>query len=407
MKYKIEADNLLAKARGNWHEIMMALAGANPELVKAINLNRSGKFRQHTFCPVHGGKHGDAFRLFKDFAESGGGICNTCGCFANGISLLQFITGENFYNTLKMVNDYLEGNSGREPRPAPVKNPVPTPSKEEEAKKEKKNRFLISLQKEMWNNSLPLQHPEAELARKFLGEVRKIDLERFFRITDGKHNYVISFHPSLPLHDQGTHKTIGSYPCIIIRFIGPDNKAVTIHRHYLDNDGNALKLTDSTGSVLSKLLVPFPENLSLSGSACRLGPVINGTLGIAEGMVTALSAMTLASTDLSVWSVYNNKVMEGFVPPENLRKLLIFADNDPPQEQLKGMGAGLHSALKLKERLSSSYQQLEVQILLPRIPGYDGKCDWNDVLVHLRKEKSVEADKQQKIDLRLYTQKFV
>ena len=51
-------------------------------------LDRKGK---HVPCPVHGGR--DGFRIFPDVAETGGGICNTCGSFANGFALLMWING--------------------------------------------------------------------------------------------------------------------------------------------------------------------------------------------------------------------------------------------------------------------------------------------------------------------------
>src|SRR5690606_17357926 len=48
---------------------------------------------------------GDGFRLFKDAAKSGGGICATCGAYPDGFSLLMKVTGMSFGDCLKAVGD--------------------------------------------------------------------------------------------------------------------------------------------------------------------------------------------------------------------------------------------------------------------------------------------------------------
>ena len=60
---------LSEKARGLWADILGELA---PELMPAIEAGAD-----HVPCPVHGGK--DGFRVFNDFQETGGGVCNTSG----------------------------------------------------------------------------------------------------------------------------------------------------------------------------------------------------------------------------------------------------------------------------------------------------------------------------------------
>ncbi|MBW2135795.1 MAG: hypothetical protein JRG72_11325 [Deltaproteobacteria bacterium] len=67
-------DTIREQARGRWSRILLTLA---PELETAVQ-----KAPRHVPCPVHGGK--DGFRLFGDWEETGGGICNTCGNFPSG-----------------------------------------------------------------------------------------------------------------------------------------------------------------------------------------------------------------------------------------------------------------------------------------------------------------------------------
>ena len=75
----IEACDVRQLAAGRWTEILEAVA---PALEPA--LRRPGR---HVPCPVHGGK--DGFRLFRDVAQTGGGICNTCGAFHDGFAVLM------------------------------------------------------------------------------------------------------------------------------------------------------------------------------------------------------------------------------------------------------------------------------------------------------------------------------
>jgi hypothetical protein len=65
----IDKNEVKAQAVGRWDQIALRLA---PEIARAAE--RPGKI--HIDCPLHGGR-GD-FRVFRDFLETGGGIC-TCG----------------------------------------------------------------------------------------------------------------------------------------------------------------------------------------------------------------------------------------------------------------------------------------------------------------------------------------
>jgi phage/plasmid primase-like uncharacterized protein len=95
------AKEVKQQAKGCWNTISASLA---PQLAQAIE--KAGK---HVPCPVHGGQ--DGFRLFNDFKSTGGGICNTCGEFTDGFSLIQWVNGWNFYETLKGIHEFLNGQT--------------------------------------------------------------------------------------------------------------------------------------------------------------------------------------------------------------------------------------------------------------------------------------------------------
>lgn len=92
-KQFFDAKQVRDAASGNWLEILMVLA---PHLEGALR-----KPGRHAPCPVHGGK--DGFRLFRDVASTGGGICNTCGPKSDGISLLMWSNGWDFPTALENV----------------------------------------------------------------------------------------------------------------------------------------------------------------------------------------------------------------------------------------------------------------------------------------------------------------
>jgi len=92
-EFKIKLDDVEKSAAGQWGYILAKLA---PDLGDALEAPK-----KHHACPVHGGK--DGFRLFNDYEQKGGGICNTCGPKGGGISLIMWVNGWNFKETLEAV----------------------------------------------------------------------------------------------------------------------------------------------------------------------------------------------------------------------------------------------------------------------------------------------------------------
>lgn len=97
--YKAEEIKNMISEGGRWLDI---LGHFGSDLEDA--LRRPGR---HVSCPVHGGKHRDAFRLFKDAHVTGGGICNSCGPRHDGFELLMWLRGWSFAECTIQIGDYL------------------------------------------------------------------------------------------------------------------------------------------------------------------------------------------------------------------------------------------------------------------------------------------------------------
>jgi putative DNA primase/helicase len=131
-------------------------------------------------------------------------------------------------------------------------------------------------------------------------------------------------------------------------------KPATIHRTYLAHDGSGKAPVEKPRKIVSK---------HGKSPYVRLTPIMP-TIGIAEGIETALAAMKLFS--VPTWSVLSTYGITTFEPPATVNRLIVFADHD-------ANGAGQRAAYELAARLTG---QIAVEIKIPEHPG----TDWNDVL---------------------------
>lgn len=263
----------------------------------------------HTKCPCCGGV--DRFRL-DDKDGSGSYICNQCGA-GYGIDLVRKITGMEFSAAARAI-DQIVG-----------KVPVAQP---------KKGR--------------PVEEIRAEIKRVLSG-TNRIDSTGYLASRGIRSRPDVVFHPSLDYWHEG--KVIGKYPAMIGVVRDRHGKGLAIHRTYLKPGGKAD--------------VPCPRKMSattgpLQGGAIRLYPG-GETLGVAEGIETACSAHDLFG--IPVWSCVSASLLESFVPPDGVRKLIVFADNDRSF-------AGQKSAYVLANRLA--IKGMDVEVRIPVAP------DWND-----------------------------
>lgn len=162
----------------------------------------------------------------------------------------------------------------------------------------------------------------------------------------------LRFHPKLDYWHDG--EKLGTYPAMVAPLTTNDGRMVALHRTYLTRDGRKAdvptvrKLTAASGP--------------LAGSCISLFRPANGTLGIAEGIETALAAW-LASGVPTV-AAYSAGNLAAWRWPAGVRRIVIFADADE---------AGRNAAEKLRQRVRAA--GLSVNVMTPSEPG----SDWCDV----------------------------
>lgn len=336
----MNADKARMLAQGRWIEILISLA---PEITPAME--RTGR---HVSCPIHGGK--DGFRTFDDVNQSGGTVCNTCGSFPDGFFTLMWINHWNFKTALQAVANYLE--AGRI-QIRPVKRQLPVVKGNDEKLRQALNRT--------WKEAFPLTDSKAKPARYYLAR-RGISLIPA--------DSVVRFHLSLPYYDR--EQWVDDYPAILSLVSDVAGKAITIHRTFLTEDGQKAPV------AFPKKLMRFPKRNTLTGGAIRLVELDSSILAVAEGLETALSVME--GTGLPVWCVFNANLLEKFIPPVSVEKVLIFADKDLPTKQHPS-GHGQEAAKKLVQRLWQMNIKASLAIPAGDIPQGMKSLDWNDVLL--------------------------
>ncbi len=146
--------------------------------------------------------------------------------------------------------------------------------------------------------------------------------------------------------------TVGRYPALVAPVRDIDGELATVHVTYLQQ---------------GQKLQGYEPRKQLSGVNGRVGCAVRlmpsgDTLGIAEGIETALAASRLHG--LPTWSALSTALLSKFEPPLQVRRLLIFADNDV---------AGLQAAARLANRLQS---RITFEIRSPAAHFED----WADVL---------------------------
>ena len=156
-------------------------------------------------------------------------------------------------------------------------------------------------------------------------------------------------------------------PCMITQFCDADGKPKQIHRTYLTEDGRKAEVEPCRMFMPGQL----PK-----GGAIRLGEA-HETIGIAEGIETALSARWLHR--LTVWATTTAGLLEAWQPPKNAKRVLVFGDND---DSHTGQAAAHALAKRLIIEAKRDGIERAVEVRLPPDIG----TDWNDVLEAKEKE---------------------
>lgn len=271
-------------------------------------------YGSHQPCPVCGGK--DRFR-FDDKDGDGCYYCGGCGP-GDGLSLVMKVFRISLPESIQKVAEivgYCEINH-------------------QKVKKDPTKRLNA-----IWTSSVPLSGGDP--ASKYLrnrGLLYRPDCLRFCKSC---------FEPD----------TKKNMPAMIALVKDMNGDNITIHRTYISYEGNKANIRSP-----KKLM---PGKKKISGCAIRLfspGEV----LGVAEGIETSIACKQLL--DIPTWAAISTSGVESFIPPDGIKKIIIFADRDPNY-------AGEKAAYSLAHKLY--VQDFIVDVVVPDILG-----DFNDVLVN-------------------------
>ena len=216
----------------------------------------------------------------------------------------------------------------------------------------------------LWDDCVPLSSSAASPARLYF-EKRGF-LAAFQTVAAGDE---LRFHPDLEYYkegEDGKYVLVGKYPAIVAAIRNIDGEILTLHRTYLSKHGDKAKVESA------KKMMPPPDGVDINGGAIQIGDPIDGVLGVAEGLETALSAYR--ATGISTWSTVNAQMMKTVEVPAGTRTIIVWADLDKTR-------TGEKAAAALKERMKA--EDVAVVVVTPQcsIPKRAGGVDWNDVLL--------------------------
>lgn len=346
---RLEASRVRAACqRAGWCAVLDQLAG-DP---LAAALDRPGR---HVACPVHGGVHGDGFRLFADVETTGGGICATCGAFPDGFALLQWLFGWSFPQTLGHIAEALRLDTDQ----GTCALAWATATRTDQCRvAPPRRRGSSAMLERLWSQALAADHPGAVVLHRYLAG-------RGLAGTDVD-PAALRLHPALPYWSRNAQMRPvldGHFPALLAMVRAPSGEPVSLHRTYLQTKGHG-----KAPVAVPRKLLPAISGRSLSGSAVRLMPA-SESLGIAEGLETALAASALSG--MPVWACLSATLLARFVPPAGVRHLTLWVDKDRS-------GAGERAAGELRERLRP---RLAVTLRTPvePIPADTTSLDWADI----------------------------
>lgn len=308
----LDAHAIHARLGANgWRDVLLA-AGISEKFLR----------NKHGPCPACGGS--DRFR-FDNKNGRGDWICNQCGA-GDGFKLLMGAFGLRFPDARRKVLELAgitEASDVRmDPRPV-VEKEIAKPT-----------RRVLQLIRET-------------CAIEDCEPVRRYMKSRALWPLPERHS--LRAHTSVEYWNDRVR--IGRYPALVAVVRDMCGEVVTAHVTYLDPEGRKLE-----GFEPRKILSSMKGR---EGCAVPLMPH-GETLGIAEGIETALSASIMH--EVPTWAALNTSLLAKFEPPHTVNKLIIFADRDV---------AGLDAASKLMQRLQG---RVRLEIRTPQ------SKDWNDAL---------------------------
>lgn len=310
----MQREDIKTMAQGRWRGILAGL-GFDRRIL-------SGKRGP---CPIC--SRGE-FRV-DDKDGRGTFICSRCGA-GNGVDLVMKAKGVDFLTAKGMI----EGQIGAAPIEAPKVRRDEADSKRE----------MTAL----WLRARPLDGQD--VASRYL---RSRGLE------------VGGWAASLRCLSDLAYSEKGEptryLPAMLAKFVAPDGKSAILHRTYLAEPG--VKADVRTVRKMFAGTVP-------QGGAVRL-EAAEEEMGIAEGIETARAAAV--KFDMPVWAATSANLLMKWEPPEVVRRLVIFGDNDPG---FTGQMASYNLAFKVATLRRDT--PIEVEVRLPKYFDAGVKLDFND-----------------------------
>lgn len=305
----IDVDGIKREATGRWLVVFHNLGIDIPQ--------PPGK---HGPCPVCQGT--DRFRVDKDAAQYGTWFCNQCEKQSgDGWALVQRVLGLTFIEAVQRVGEFVGG--------------------------------LDLITEEKQTDSDP---------RKWLNQIWKSSVD--ISATNDTGIYLMSrgimlWPKAMVRHCDKCYNsdTKSDMQAMVAKFTDKYGKPVSIHRTYLQNGSKADVKTQ-------KKITPAIGRMA--GGAVRLFPY-KETLGIAEGLETAMSCAQMFQ--VPTWAALSTSLMEGWIPPEDVKKIVIFSDND-------SNFAGQKAAYRLANKLYNKPYEKIVSVEVPSLG------DFNDELQH-------------------------
>lgn len=298
----ITAEQIHAALGERWRDALIA-NGIGEEYLK----------NKHGPCPACGGK--DRFR-FDNKLSRGTFFCSSCGP-GNGFDLLMRVHSWPFKEAYTRMLDFT--GLGKDDSLQPI---APAPRYEQEiARPTDRVRRLLRESCSVENCDPVMEY----LASR-----------RLWPLPEG---HTLRAHPSADYWNEG--EKAGRFPAIVARIVNGDGELVTAHITYVTPQGE--KLTEFEPR---KILSPMTGHV---GRASRLVPVTD-TMGIAEGIETALSAMKLFG--IPTWAALNSSLLAQFEPPAAIKNLVIFTDND-----IAGLEATIKCMQSLQNRVKTEYRK--------------------------------------------------
>ncbi|WP_341744816.1 DUF7146 domain-containing protein [Azonexus hydrophilus] len=330
--------NIMDDAFGRWRDIHIEL-GIDEKSLDGF----------HHPCPACGGR--DRFRYDKK--DDGSFFCSGCGP-GDGMSLVMRYRNMTFLEAKKEVQAILgiTQEGGGTERVARV------PRVNDNQDQRDVQAIRKKLQK-VANECQPVT--KGDPVWKYLRNTRMLDLPRMplgIRFHPGLEYWHVNGQDDLllPNHEEGKLVKLGVYPAMVAIVRAPDGRPVCLHRTFLTPDGRKADVPKA-----KKLM----KSLGIEGGAIRLSNPQGTILGVAEGIESALAASVM--TGQSVWAAVSATILKKFVVPQEVEHLVIFADNDKPDE--KGRRAGQEAAKFLHDRVVESGKKCS--IITPSIPGTD------------------------------------